>query len=60
MLGVGRGEDTSEQEKRAASGGVYAQPKTVPITCKTGKWQSPFDPVLTKEDDFMVDDKTKV
>ncbi|XP_070689205.1 alpha-1-antitrypsin-like protein GS55-MS [Pempheris klunzingeri] len=25
-----------------------------------GKWASPFDPNLTKEDMFMVDDKTKV
>lgn len=28
--------------------------------CQTGKWETPFDPELTIEDLFMVDDNTKV
>lgn len=30
------------------------------MTCQTGKWETPFDPDLTKEDFFTVDDNTKV
>lgn len=59
VLEVGRGEGTREQQKRA-SAGSRAQAQTVSVACKTGKWQSPFDPDLTKEDLFMVDKKTKV
>ena len=28
--------------------------------CLTGKWETPFDPELTEQDDFNVDENTKV
>uniref|UniRef100_A0A674MQX0 Thyroxine-binding globulin n=1 Tax=Takifugu rubripes TaxID=31033 RepID=A0A674MQX0_TAKRU len=60
--------DFTKSSESANTINKYVEEKTNPTTVMylisyiyfKGKWETPFDPDLTKEDLFMVDEKTKI